>query len=335
MTTAKELTEHIAQQVHRFRNPSDGSFCYRRDGQAPSSLAASCDAALCLYCIDELPEAERQGRAGYVNSFQDEQTGWFRDERSNWTPGRQKPWLLGMALRALNALDAQPAFPARFLRAWENPEGMREWIRSGKDLMHLAIIWFRSGRRHYPFDGFERLFFETLAECRKRFTPDRPAFAAALAQHNAATGRLILKDAFHDLFAWYAAGRDIPGKELYIDWFLNEQDADGLFFQQGGSPAYSHMDGLQLLVEFSQRTDYRHEECLAAVERGLSAVLSENRFPVVWEPDSIHHLLARCETVAQAVRVLPGHPMAQSRWNCVWDLDMWRLEPAHFDTLCA
>lgn len=331
MINFQHLKETIVSHVHNFRKPGKPAYQYRRSAEAPSSLAASCDAALILYSINELSSTDFRAWAAYINSFQDPETGWYRDRESEWVePFRQDPWLFGLALRALNALNRQPAHPLSFLREWDTPEKMRRWIMSGKGIMHMAIIWFCSGRDFFPFDNFESTFFQILFENTDLFLPDRPAFQDALVRHESTPGNRILKDPFHNLFAWYAAGRELPDKELYIDWFLNEQNPDGLFFQNSTIATYAHMDGLQLLVAFSQTTDYRNEDCRKAVERGLNAVFSDNHFSSFWTPDCIHLMLASCETVTQALRLFPDHPLAEINWNPVWNLNMWKLNPTCF-----
>ncbi|NLO73291.1 MAG: hypothetical protein GX100_04140 [candidate division WS1 bacterium] len=326
------MRNQVWEELSRFRAPEQGVFGYRARQGLGASLAASCDAALILYSTGGLEGYDLAAWAGYLNSFQDAATGWFQDDGSAWvTPLRVQPWLFGLVLRALNALHAQPAFRASFLKVWDTPEKMRDWICAGRDFMHLAIIWFGSARGRYPFDDFEATFFQALSECREHFIPDRVAFQQVRAQHPPAAAQMILKDAFHNLFAWYAAGREVPELPLYIDWVLHEQDENGLFFQEGTrAPVYSHMDGMQMVVEFSQRTDYRGGDCCQAVERGLEAVLAASNSEFFWRTGRVHSLLASCETVAQAARLLRGHPLAEGPWRCVWDLRMWHLGETHF-----
>lgn len=326
-----DIKEHVKQVLNKFRVPENGRFAYRGRDDDCSSMVASCDAALCLYCIDELNPDYFIPWSEYINSFQNAETGWFWDDQSVWVaPYRLDPWLFGFALRTLNSLRSQPKFNLQFLDVWDTPEKMREWIFAGKGIMHLAIIWFGSGKKYYPFDNFEDTFFSILEQYREHFVPDRPAFTQVMKNRDPALAKFILKDAFHNLFAWYSSNREIPQKKLYIDWFLNEQNENGLFFQESPSSVYSHMDGIQLTIELSQRTDYRKDDCIRAVARGLDAIFDEKNFDLFWNVDWVHILLASCETIAQAVRVLPKHPLAQYKWNCVWDLKMWHLNETFF-----
>ena len=124
---------------------------------------------------------------------------------------------------------------------------------------------------------------------------------------------------------YYAADRPIPNLEFYIDWTLSEIDDQGFIFTKNSiAPIYSHMDGLQILVEYYTRSDYKKDIIKKAVERGLNNILIEDKFDQLWDVD-LHQLLARCETISQALRILPDHSYNCENWNCIWDLKMWKI----------
>lgn len=328
---ASAIKSCVRQKVEGFRRPECGKFGYVCPGRGtPGSLAASCDAVLCLYATGQLQavQADFADWAEYINSFQDPGTGWFRDSGSAWVSAdRLDPWIFGFALRALNALESQPAHPLRFLDEWNTPDAVRAWIGSGKDIMHMGIIWLKYGRECQPFEDFEDRFFQAIDETNRLYGSERSAFKRVAGKWPESSTNRILKDPFHNLFVYYAAERQIPHMETYIDWFLEEQSPDGFFFStENAAPVYSHMDGLQLVVEFTLRSDYRSVECLRAVRKGLDAVVDSSDFEARWDVD-LHQLLARCETIAQATRLLTDHPLAGSGWNPVWDLRMWKADP--------
>ncbi len=121
---------------------------------------------------------------------------------------------------------------------------------------------------------------------------------------------------------YYAAEREIPNLEAIIDWFLWEQDEQGFIV----SPApYSHMDGLSIPVSLSQIRGYRRDDVILAARRALDWMLAADNFQTLWDVD-LHLLLARCETLAAGLQVLPDHEFASTKWRRAWSLDMWRAE---------
>ncbi len=332
LVSADFLKKYISDKVESFQigKGEGGIPLCSQSPDSPPSLAAFCDMIFIKYVIGKLPQDNKTSTkwANYINLFQDLTSGWFIDKNSEWVPKeRVKPWLFGFALRALNVLGSQPKHPLQFLSEWLDPQKLKSWIFTGNDVMHMGIAFLRYiDKKRIPYE-FESVFFDILESDSSRMNPsDRRAFAKTIDKHpNYKTlANKIHKDDFHTLFVYYAANRSIPGIELYIDWTLEEQNEEGFFYwDETVAPIYSHMDGLANLVEFYKRSEYRKEDIICAVEKGLNAVLSRNNFHRLWESCNLHQLLALCETIAKATQILNNHPINKSPWRSVWHLDLW------------
>jgi len=308
-----------------------GPYSFRPGGA--EALAASCDAALVLHVCDLLPDDVRlrQQWVDYLNAFQDPQTAWYVSDDASAAyagEGRMPAWLFGMVIRALNALGGRPRFPLAFLDEWRNPEALHQWMRAGKDIMHLGILWLRYLERAAGQTSWTKYFFQLLDGEEPWCVPTHPRHRKnweQVCRHRGQNLRLpprIARDPFHTLFVYYAANRKPPHAEEIIDWFLLEQDETGFLI----NPApYSHMDGLSILVSLSQRTGYRRDDVASAARRALDWVLAAERFHALWDVD-LHMLLARCETIAVGLQVLTEHPFAAAAWRSAWDLDLWRVQ---------
>ena len=258
----------------------------------------------------DLSPQERAAWIGFIRDQQNEADGTYRH-----ITGHCRAHAFCHATGALNMLGGTQRHAPVFLDAYRDPEKVAAWLD--------GIDWVRQwGGSHDIWGAGLPLVCTTATD---------PAFREAIfawldGAVDPATGfwkrgvkaksRLeYLGGAFHIWPLYAAMNRKLPHGERVIDSVLTLQRADGSF---DGGFGYGNMDGVWVLAYLKDRTPYRRNEVLQALERSLEGLMARfNRGPGAFFGNA-HGTLSRIATLAILEEALPEKFTGSKRWRNPW-----------------
>lgn len=261
---------------------SGHSYRYRLNADSDDTIFCTCFALFILDLFKEtekFSEKERQGWISYIQSFQNEESGYFEPEQYyHEDKERNCHQLTCFCLSALGILNAEPKFSLKFIRQWKTPEDIKIYLYdrgchegkpgSGNKAMFLAIFLIYEYERTKESHLLEKInaWFEFHNE-----TQNRSGFWGMDIRSHYLHG---LQNGFHQLIIYFYQQKEIPKLDRIIDIALMSQDRRGFFAPTPGGEACHEYDAIHILVVACRKTDYRKDEIEACLSRAHKALLS-------------------------------------------------------------
>lgn len=296
-----EGEKHLIQAAmdsSRIRNAADfisacatdlaGQYRFYPGGQV--SLYASCYAAMGLHYIsalEGLSKTEVAAWVDYINSWQDEVTGYFIGPeivtqeliRPDLNAEYVKLHLLIHVLPALDALGGKPVFSMNFMQPFLKPGYLLDWLEK----RDLSNPWYEG---NLLLAIGQLLVYLLERENKPEAEPALAIYFDWLDQHqDPRTGLWVageeidpylgLYGSAHQLLAYHYCGRKVRHAERIIDTVLGLQQDDGSFSQTPGGGACEDVDAVNTLVDLVKRTGYRTSDIQEALNRCLAHIFQQ------------------------------------------------------------
>jgi len=306
------VRERTRDWYRRLQAPGEPYGAYRMRPGSPPDLYASADVAWIRWIQDDLDleAAQRREWIAYIGDQQDPGDGSYRH-----LTGHCATHAFCHATGALNMLGGRQRHRPALLDAYLDVEGVPAWLD--------GIDWVNQwGASHdvwgagvplvctpsTPVEWTEAVFGWLDAEA----DPGTGFWRRGV---EASSPMQYLGGAFHIWPLYAALERPIPHPERVIDGVLALQRPSGSF---GGGFDYGNMDGVWVLQYLCERTDWRREEVLEALERNLHGLMEVyNRDPGRFF-SSAHSTESRIATLAMLQAALPEAVRSALRWRNPW-----------------
>lgn len=256
-------------------------FRYKFSPATDDTIFCSCFALFTLDLFGEtknFTHEERQSWISRIQSFQNEESGYFEPEKYyHEDKERISHQLTCFCLSALGILGAEPKFPLEFIRQWTTPEDIKIYLYdrgchegkpgSGNKAMFLAIFLIFEYERTKQNHLLDKLnaWFEFHNE-----TQNRSGFWGMDIRSHYLHG---LQNGLHQLVIYFYWQQEVPKLNKIIDLALMSQDKQGFFAPTPGGEACHDYDAIHILVMACRKTDYRKDEIEACLSRALKALL--------------------------------------------------------------
>ncbi len=262
-----------------------GNGCrYRFSAFTDDTIFCTCFALFILDLFKEVEQftfAYRQKWISYIESFQNEQHGYFEPkEYYHKDKERNRYQLTCFCLSALGILDAEPKFPLRFIEQWKTPDDVKRYLYerechkgragSGNKAMFLVIFLTYEYERTKESHLLDKInaWFEFHDK-----TQNQSGFWGSDLKSHFFHG---LQNGFHQLLVYFYWNRPITKLNRIVDVALKIQDRNGLFSPiYGGWPCYDY-DAIHILVNAHNMLDDRRKEIAASLEKAFYAI-NENQ----------------------------------------------------------
>lgn len=267
---------------------------YKMSDSTEATLFSSCFAIFLKELYNDLKNitpGQRQEWIDLINSWQDEETGFFID-----------PWLkkervfskyLGKAhdlayvtwqgttfcISTLKALGGEIRYPFRFLDEWKNSDKVAAWLQdldwkkrtwtAGNVAMFLGICLIADYELNN--DSKTRDALESFFDWHNNFQDPKTGFWGTNYGTPIHTG---LFGAMHQYLLYYYMNRPLKYVEQIIDNTLLIQQPDGLFSSVGGGGACEDLDAVDTLVNMYQHIDYRRDDIRKALQKVIIATVN-------------------------------------------------------------
>jgi len=280
--------------------------CYRAAPGEPPSLAASCDAAILRWLMDDLSaRAERKAWIEEIASQQDPRTG-------EW-PGESRQ--VGTAVRALKVLRGKPRHPLCYLKVIEEPAAMEAWLdaRDWSDPWAAAIEIQDAATPHIAGgtkgkEWLDRFFARLEAEQDPQTGFWTAGADASLEDGMAAT--------FHIVPVYRAAGRSIPYKEAMLGSIFALRMPEGSFRSR-----CCQVDACHILQSLGAG-DNRAREALRGVFEDLLRRWDAEA-AIFRGASNLHELAAIYQVLLDTAPTAEDHRLARLTWRDAWDPALW------------
>jgi len=264
---------------------------YKYSINCPETLWASAFAVLTLNLIGELKkmsEDEKKYWIRYLQSFQDERTGFFLDPQYRDVDRKSSihstelffahssTFIMG----ALVLLGDKPRYPIKWVHPFRDPIKMKKWIEElpweinpwlvgnySYDMgcaMGMDYLITKDGRNLEAMDAY----FEWYDKHQLKETGWWDLSGKAPISYQQYGG-------YHTLMVYWMFDKPVPMVEKMIDSSLSLQVHDGMFVREGGGGCCEDMDVIDTLVSLGLATGYKKEKIRLALERALPAILSK------------------------------------------------------------
>jgi hypothetical protein len=263
-------------------------FRFASSPNGPETLYASAFACMLYHYLGKLETistSEKQAWAGYLNRWQNPETGYFigpelvpeemRSRKHSYEHIAQH--LTAHVLPALSLLGAKPAYPLKDARAFLDQGHLEAWLNArnwqdawlegnnllfiGQFLIHLRDVEGVSAAQSSLNQYLEWLDKEVDPSTGLWGTNGYCSIAAGL------------YGGYHQLLVYYYEGHPVPYPERLVDVALSLQHPDGGFNPGGGGGACEDVDAIDILVNMYKRVDYRRIEIRIALRRALQHIL--------------------------------------------------------------
>jgi len=281
------LKTSVLSWLETMHNKSEPVWHYRLFKGSDATVYTSCFAVYLRYLFNDLSwleDSEKQDWVKYLKSFQDPQSGLFCgpeakervvDERHDVQHLNHQ--LTTFCISALRCFGETCRYPLKFIDAWKDADRMVRWLdglnwqnpwNSGNKVMFLGILLLYNYEHFGDQQAIEALdvWFDWMDHNQK--------------PENGFWGTSRSSDYFYGMGGFYHqfviynyVGRKVRYAERVVDRNLLLQQPDGLFCPEGGGKACDDIDGIDPLVHFYHRYDYRRNDIKAALKRALNGIL--------------------------------------------------------------
>lgn len=260
---------------------------YRMNAGSDATVFNSCFAVFIRHLFGDLaslPEADRKSWLEYFQGFQDEKSGLFiypegadRMTGEDHDPDHLNRQLSTFCVSAMRALGGGPRYPFAFLDIYKKPGKLVEWLEGlnwnrpwncGNKVMFAAILlidnWERFG------DQESRELLDVWLDWFDRTQNPKTGFWGKGKWSEYIMGM----GGFYHMFVVYNyMRRKVNHADRVVDRCLLLQQANGLYTPNLGGATCDDIDGLDPLVHFYYRYDYRRADVRKALRKALPVLL--------------------------------------------------------------
>lgn len=259
---------------------SERHYRYKFSANADDTIFCTCFALFILDLFKETEKfthEERQDWISYIQSFQNNEHGYFEPERYYHEDKERNCYQLTcFCLSALGILGAEPRFPLTFVEQWETPGDVKKYLYergcnegkpgSGNKAMFLAIFLTYEYERTREKQLLDKI--NTWFEFHDETQNDSGFWGRGKSSHFF----LGVQNGFHQLLVYFYWRRRVNKLDRIVDTILDIQDNQGFFSPvPGGWPCYDY-DAIHILVNAYKLVDYRRLEIEKGLERAFHAV---------------------------------------------------------------
>lgn len=253
---------------------------YRFSANADNTAFCTCFALFILDLFKEtgkLTNQQRQGWIGYIQSFQNQQNGYF-EPRNYFLKDKERNsyQLTCFCLSALRILDSAPLYPLLFIEQWKTPEDIRKYLierccdkglpGSGNKAMFQAVFL----TYEYERNGDPQLLkkIDTWFEFHDQHQNRNGFWGKDLRSHYL----YGMQNGFHQLVIYFYWKRKVPNLKKIIDITLNCQDVAGFFAPTPGGEACYDYDAIHILTTAYNMIDYKRPQIKASLAKAAKAI---------------------------------------------------------------
>ena len=331
------VVDDVLDGLERLAVPGGHRRAYAQAAGQRPTLYGSADVAACHYvtgALDTAPMGERAAWAAHINAYQDPRSGWYADPRSGEPPPTAPPLhLCGMAVRALNALGNEPAYPTLFHRRWDEPGAVVAWLEhldwdapwtTSIEVVHVGMPRAQRLRRG---ERSMAQWCDTVLDWFDTKQDRATGYWGALTSGDRAAVYQGMGAAFHIYLLYWACDRPVPHLERIVETTLSLARPDGHFApHERGVPAiWGDMDAVTILADALERQPSWRDRIVSAIERVPRAILRAH-FEHGRLIANAHTALGFLGTIYQVGRACPEHPYAGKvgkGWRNFWDPALW------------
>jgi hypothetical protein len=290
MLSGKVIQENMLRYCNSMKGDEPGRYKYSVD--CPETMWGSAFTALTMGLIGEvekLPQAEREGWIKHLQSYQDEETGYFvdplfkEDDRENLNRGHSQELINAhsstFVMGALVVLGGKPLYPISWTHQYRDPAKMVKWIEA----LPWAVTPWTTGNWTYDMGcavGMDYLVTgdEANLEAMETYFDWMDKNQQDNGWWDLAGGSLLshqLYGGYHTLMVYWMFDRPVPRFEPIIDTTLSLQNATGLFGNDGLGGCCEDMDAIDTLVVMSQASGYKDKEIKEALSKALMPIVKK------------------------------------------------------------
>lgn len=258
---------------------------YRFSRNSDSTIFCSCFA---LFILDLFKETENLSAAKqkewieHIQSFQDNDTGYFEPEKYfHKDKERNRLQLTCFCLSALKILNTEPKYPLRFISQWVKPTDVEEYLisrdchkgfgGSGNKAMFLGILLTYEYERTQNTDLL--LNIDKWFEFHEQYQNPKTGFWGTDKKCQYYKG---LQNAFHQFIVFFYWKRQIRYSNSVINIALKLQDHQGFFASTPGGEACSDYDAIHLLTSF-YRSSKNKQKIEDTLKKAWYAILQNQK----------------------------------------------------------
>lgn len=242
---------------------------FKMNEGADSTIFTSCFALFIFDLfghVDTWAHEEKDIWIDYINSFQDENSGYFIPDnfngKLNTKPVQQ---LTCFCLSALDILDASPKYRFSFLNQWPQPDDVKNYLKeigcfkgkptTGNMAMFLAIFLTHQYEKYNDDSAIERLnsWFYWHDKNQKKST----GFWGNSLKNRYYAG---FQNAFHQLVIYNYWNRPLSCYTKIVDIVISLQDYDGHFAPIPGGGGCWDYDAADILINYGFKSGYRKKD---------------------------------------------------------------------------
>ena len=217
----------------------------------------------------------------FINGFQDPATGYYVPSNyAGQLVSKTVHQLTAFSLSALNILEAEPKYELSFVKDWDTPEKVEDYLvssgcmngagKSGNAAMFLAIFLTHQYERDKRKNDYILDLIEKWFELHDKSQNPATGFWG---NNEVQYPFLGFQNALHQFIVYYYWGRKINYHEKIVDGILNLQSYDGFFAPyHGGSSCYEY-DAADILINCGYKNNYRVHDLHSSLKYLMHAIL--------------------------------------------------------------
>lgn len=233
--------------------------------------------------VDKWSQKEKNTWIDYIASFQNSNSGYFIPDDYigdlNTKPVQQ---LTCFCLSALHILKARPKHELTFLKQWQQPEDIYEYLKkigcfkgistTGNMAMFLAIFLtyqYEQYKDQFALDRLTSWFY-----WHDRMQNQSTGFWGNSLSNKYYAG---FQNALHQFVIYNYWGRSVPNYSKIVDAVLSLSDHDGHFgIVPGGGGCYDY-DAADILINCGFKRSYRKDDIEHSLNKLLFIILNEQK----------------------------------------------------------
>ena len=275
----KTEVANILTWVESLRVPGQ-NHCYRFTADSEDAIFCSCFALFILDLFretDKFTDQQRQSWVSCIQSFHNQQTGYY--EPGNYyikDKERSRYQLTCFCLSALGILNSVPLHPLSFVKQWQTPSDVREYLLergchkglpgSGNKAMFQAVFLTYEYERTRDPQLLKKI--DAWFEFHDQHQNQNGFWGKDLRSHYLSG----MQNGFHQLVLYFYWKRKVPNLKKIIDITLNCQDVAGFFAPTPGGEACYDYDAIHILTTAYNMIDYKRPQRKASLAKAAKAI---------------------------------------------------------------
>lgn len=288
--------EKIQKKVLKYCNSMKGDKPghYKYSDCCPETLWASAFAVFILSFIGELKKMSKKEKSSwikYIQSFQDEKTGFFLDtkfkdkDKSSLVHSNKLLFAHSstFTMGALVLLGDKPLYPINWVHEFRSSPKMEKWIETRPWEISPWVV----GNWSYSIGCAMGMDYLVTKDNRNLEAMD--TYFEWYDKHQLKetgwwdlSGKAPVSEqqygGYHTLMVYRMFGRPVPMAERMIESSLSLQSKDSMFARGGGGGCCEDMDVVDTLASLGPVTDYKKEEIKEVLLRALFPILGKQNF---------------------------------------------------------